>query len=49
MLQADTLVVQNEQEVFTAMICFEECAGIVCGCFGGGFGQVGGVWFDSDV
>ena len=49
MLQADTLVVQNEQEVFTAMIALKSVQGSFADALVRGFGEVGGVWFDSHV
>jgi predicted nucleic-acid-binding protein len=48
MLQADTLVVQNEQEVFTAMIALKSGRDRLRMLWWGLWGS-GRVWFESDV
>jgi hypothetical protein len=44
----DALEIPNEQEVSAAVLALR-AGGIVCGCCGGDFGEVGEVWFYFDV
>jgi predicted nucleic-acid-binding protein len=33
MLQVDVLIIENEQEVFTAVVALKRGQGLICGCF----------------